>query len=131
MEKKVQSIGSLKVGRYVLIDNVTCKIIDMKHSAPGKHGHGKIRMSAVGVKDGKKRIIVKPADARMDVPVIEKGSAQVLTVKEKSAQVMDLDSYETFDIAIPEEFAGKVKEGLQIVYWMFMGEKLLQQIKGS
>jgi translation initiation factor 5A len=131
MEKKVQTIGSLKVGRYVLIDNVTCKIIDMKHSAPGKHGHGKIRMSAVGVKDNKKRIIVKPSDARMDVPVIEKGSAQVLAVKEKSAQVMDLDSYETFDIVIPEEFIGKVKEGLQIVYWEFMGEKLLQQIKGS
>ena len=131
MEKKVQTIGSLKVGRYVLINNVTCKIIDMKHSAPGKHGHGKIRMSAVGVKDGKKRIIVKPADARMEVPVIEKGSAQVLAVKEKSAQVMDLDSYETFDIDIPKEFIDKVKEGLQIVYWKFMGEKLLQQVKGS
>lgn len=131
MEKKIQAIGSLKVGRYVLIDGVACKIVDMKHSAPGKHGHGKIRLSAIGITDSKKRIIVKPSDARMEVPVIEKGTAQVLVVKESIAQVMDLDTYETFDIDIPKEFAGKMKEGLQIMYWKFMGKKLLQQIRGS
>jgi len=130
-EKKVENIGSLKVGRYILIDGVACRIVDTRHSAPGKHGHGKVRLSAVGISDDKKRVIVKPSDAKMEVPVIAKGNAQVLVVNKDVAQVMDLDTYETFDIKVTDEFKDKVKEGMQVIYWEFMGEKMLQQIKGQ
>jgi len=129
MTQKVEDIGGLKEGRYIIIDNEPCKITSTKHSAPGKHGHGKVRLEAVGVFDDKKRIIVKPSDAKVEVPIIEKKSAQVLSIKSDIAQVMDLDSYETFDIKIEDELKGKVTDGAQVLYWEVLGKKIMKQLK--
>ena len=43
--------------------------------------------------------------------------------------VMDMETYETFDLTIPEELKGQIKEGIQIVYWIVMDTKLMKQIK--
>ena len=128
MERKVTTIGELKPGSFVLIDDVPCKVINTTHSKPGKHGAAKVRIEAVGIVDDKKRAIVQPADARIDVPIIEKRNAQVISISGDKASVMDVESYETFDIDIPEEFKGKVQEGMQILYWD-VGIKLMKGVK--
>lgn len=71
MSKPVD-VGSLKVGTYVIIDDEPCRIVDLTHSKPGKHGSAKNRVVAVGVFDGAKRSFVKPVDAQAEVPLIEK-----------------------------------------------------------
>lgn len=115
----------LKPGRYVVIDDEPCKVLSISTSKPGKHGSAKARIEAIGIIDGKRRELVKPGSATVDVPIIEKLGAQVLSVSENSVQLMDLSDYSTFECAVPEELKGKLSEGQEVVYWKMMGKKLL------
>tara|TARA_Y100000310_G_scaffold345853_1_gene471443 strand:- start:27131 stop:27526 length:396 start_codon:yes stop_codon:yes gene_type:complete len=129
MATKMQSVGSLQKGSYVILDGAACKVADMQVSRPGKHGHAKVRLTAIGLVDGKKRVTVMPGHDNVDVPIVEKKSAQVLSVQGDSANVMDSESYETFDLAIPEELKGEVVEGVNIMYWIILSDKVMKQVK--
>ena len=131
MTTKPASIGTLQKGSYVVIEGVACKVSGTQTSRPGKHGHAKVRLEAVGIIDGKKRIIVSPGHDNVDVPIIEKKTAQVLSISGDSANVMDNESYETFDLEIPEELKGKVVEGISILYWDIVGDKVMKDIRSS
>src|SRR3989338_3406666 len=101
MEKKQTEIKQLKPGGFVIIDEVPCRVDTVQISKPGKHGGAKARLSAVGLFDDQRRIIVKPADSLVDVPVIEKKSMQVIAIIGDNVQLMDLQDYSTKEIAIP------------------------------
>ncbi len=128
-EVKVTNAGSMKKGSVLIIDGVACKVSDTQTSKPGKHGHAKIRITAVGILDGKKRELVCPAHDNINTPVIEKRSAQILSINGNMANVMDSESYETFDLEIPEEIKADVKEGVNVLYWIITGVKIMKQIK--
>ncbi len=128
-EKKLVSVGSLKKGDTIIIDGAPCKITDTTTSRPGKHGHAKVNMMAVGLLDGKKRNIVMPGHDRVEAPIVEKKSAQVLSISGNTANVMDTETYETFDMEIPEELQGQVHEGSEVLYWLLMGSKIMKQVK--
>ena len=128
-EKKLVSVGTLKKGDTLIIDGSPCKITDTATSRPGKHGHAKVNMMAVGLLDGKKRNLVLPGHDRVEVPIVEKKNAQVLSVSGNTANVMDMQTFETFDLDIPEELRGEVKEGVEVLYWVLMGMKAMRQVK--
>ncbi len=128
-EKKLVSVGTLKKGDTLIIDNAPCKITDTATSRPGKHGHAKVNLMAVGILDGKKRNAVMPGHDKVEVPIVEKKTAQILSVTGKVANVMDMETYETFEMDIPEELDGQVKEGVEVLYWTLMGMKIMKQIK--
>lgn len=131
MSTKSVSVSTLKKGNYVVIDGVASTVSDIQVSRPGKHGHAKIRLSAVGIIDGKKRVIVMPGHDHIDVPIVDKRQATVLSVHGETANVMDSESYETFDMAIPEEFKGQIVEGVTITFWDIMGDRMIKQVKGN
>lgn len=128
-EKKLVSVGSLKKGDTIIIDGAACKISDTATSRPGKHGHAKVNLMAVGLLDGKKRNVVMPGHDRVEAPIVEKKNAQILSVSGNKAQVMDTESYETFEMDIPEELQGQVHEGTEVLYWILMGIKIMKQVK--
>ncbi len=128
-EKKLVVVVSLKKGDTIIIDNAACKITDLSTSRPGKHGHAKVNMMAVGILDGKKRNKVMPGHDRIEQPIIEKKTAQVLSITGNQANIMDSESYETFDIEIPSDLADKLQEGNEVLYWELMGLKVMRQIK--
>jgi len=119
MEKKQTEIKNLKPGGFVLIDEVPMRVDKIQKSKAGKHGAAKARLFASGIFDESKKIIVKPGDAKMDVPVIEKKSSQVISLSGDHAQIMDLTTYETSEVIIPEEFRGKLAEGDEVLIWQF------------
>jgi len=129
MVTKIQSVGSLQKGSYVILEGAACRVVDMQVSRPGKHGHAKVRLTAVGLVDEKKRIVVMPGHDNVDVPIIEKKSAQVLSIQGDTANVMDSESYETFDLKIPEELKGEVVEGVNVMYWVILEDKVMKQVK--
>lgn len=131
MATKVTEPGQIKVGGYIIMDGEACKVVDVSTSRPGKHGHAKFRIVAVGLMDGKKRDMVLPGHDKVEVPIIEKNTAQVLNVSGDTANVMDAETFETFDLKIPEELQDKVTEGTQVLYWEILGEKVMKQIKGG
>ncbi len=123
--KTQAGIKSLKPGKYVIIDNEPCKVLKISTSKPGKHGGAKARVEAVGLIDNKRREIVKPGGSTVDVPIIEKQRAQVLSLSGNSVQLMDMEDYDTFECTVPEELEGNLEEGKEIVYWKVMGKKIL------
>lgn len=128
-EKKLVSAVSLKKGDTVIIEGNACKVVDLSTSRPGKHGHAKVNLMAVGILDGKKRQMVVPGHDKVEAPIVEKKIAQVLGVSGTKANVMDMESFETFELDIPEELASEVQEGVDVLYWILMGLKVLRQVK--
>ena len=58
--KELAEVRTLKVGRYMIIDEEPCKIMSISTSKPGKHGEAKARIEAIGIFDGQKRSVVHP-----------------------------------------------------------------------
>ncbi len=129
MATKFTTANSLQKGHYVIIDGAACRVTGVQISKPGKHGHSKVRFEGVGLVDDKKRIAVLPGSDNVEVPIIEKKTAQVLSVTENKASVMDLESYETFELNIPEELKGQVVDGCSVIYWVILDAKMMKQLK--
>lgn len=130
-ETKQASVGEIQKGSYVVLEGAACKVVDTQVSRPGKHGHAKVRMSAVGLLDGKKRVVVMPGHDNIDVPIIEKKTAQVLSITGDKANVMDVETFETFDLEIPEELKIECVEGCNLLYWVVLDSKVMKQIKSE
>jgi translation initiation factor 5A len=98
-------------------------------SSTGKHGHAKVRVEAIGLLDGTRRSIVKPAHENVDVPIIIKKNAQILSIIGDKVQLMDLTDYSIFELPIPEEMKGTLKPGTEINYFEIMEQRTIKQIK--
>ncbi|MBI4438570.1 translation initiation factor IF-5A [Candidatus Woesearchaeota archaeon] len=131
MTTKTVGANSLKEGSYIVLEGAPCKVSSIQISRPGKHGHAKMRIEGIGIMDGRRRVAVMPAHDNVDVPMIDKKNAQVLSVQGNMANVMDLETYETFDIAIPEDMKDSVVPGATVLYWHVLEYKIMKQIKGS
>ena len=102
MASKQVEVRDLDEGSYVMIDEAPCKITGYSTAKPGKHGSAKARVDAVGVFDGRKRSLSQPVDAKIRVPIINRKQGQVVSVDGDEAQVMDLETYETITLALPD-----------------------------
>lgn len=128
---KPAGVGSLREGRYIVVDGEPCRIVDITKSKPGKHGAAKARIVAIGIFDGAKRSFVKPVDANVEVPIIDKRSGQVFAVSSSGVQIMDLETYEYLDAPFPEEAELKAKlvSGVEIEYWRILGRVKIVRTK--
>ncbi len=132
MSFKMGRVGDLKVGSYAIIDDEPSQIVSLQKSKPGKHGSAKYRCSAISLFDGSKRSFVSPVDASIQIPIVDKKSGQVVSVSPASVQLMDLETYEVFDVPIPEDegIRSKLEAGKEVEYWVIMGRYKIQRIKG-
>ena len=116
--------SNLKKGSYVIIDGEPCEVRGTSKSSPGKHGSAKIKIKARGVFDEKDRHITKPGDKMMMSPDIEKKVGQVVSIDGTIAQVMDMDTYETQEMQMPDDLS--VSEGEEIEYWVIADRNLIK-----
>jgi translation initiation factor 5A len=119
--KTLNEVRNLKPNGYIIIDDEPCKISSISTSKPGKHGEAKARIEAVGLFDSQKRSVVHPVKHKVGVPMIDKRQGQVITTSGDSAQVMDLETYETFDMLVDDEYVGKLEAGQEINYMIALG----------
>lgn len=126
MPKQVEA-GKLRNGSFVNIDGEPCEVRSVSKSSPGKHGSAKAKIKARGLFDEKDRHITKPADTLMMSPDMDKKVGQIVSQEGDVAQVMDMDTYETEDMQIPDEF--DVSEGDKIDYWVIDGRKLFKGVQ--
>lgn len=121
-----------KPGDFIMINDVPCRVFDNMKSAPGKHGHLKCRIIAQGIFDGRKREEFAPGDGKLGKPSIDKRQAQVLSVDDKTAQLMDIETFENFDAQIPSELSGKVQPGINVEYWVIADTtKAIMEVKSG
>ena len=130
MSKPVEA-GSLKVGSFIVIDNEPCKIVEIERSKPGKHGSAKVRITAIGFFDDAKRSIVAPAGATVETPIIVKRTAQVIAILKDTVQLMDLDTYEVYEVSLPleEEIKSKLNVGVEVEIWELLGRRKIIRVK--
>ncbi len=128
MAKSISEVRELRVGRYVIVDDEPCKIMSISTSKPGKHGEAKARIEAIGIFDGQKRSIVHPVKHKVGVPMIDKRQAQVLAIMGTEVQLMDMETYETFNLPIPDEYKDDLESGKEINYLEALGRKKITRV---
>ena len=122
MATEQKQVRELQEGAYVMLDDAACEIDSYSTAKPGKHGSAKARIEGRGVFDGKKRSLSQPVDAKIWVPIVNRKQGQIVNVESSDvAQVMDLETYETTSMAIPEEL--DIAEGDEIEYLEFEGQR--------
>ena len=127
--KELTEVRMLRVNRYMIIDDEPCKIMSISTSKPGKHGESKARIEAIGIFDGQKRSVVHPVKHKVHVPIIDKRNAQILSLMgSDTVQLMDLETYETFEMPIPDEYKGKLGPGNEIMYLKALGRKKITRV---
>ncbi|NHW89028.1 MAG: translation initiation factor IF-5A [Archaeoglobi archaeon] len=127
MKEQVE-VRQLREGGYIVIDEEPCEIISISVSKPGKHGAAKARIDAIGIFDSQKRSIVEPVTAKVYVPLVERKRAQVLSVTKENAQLMDLNTFETFELPIPENLKDKIQAGVEVVYLESLGKRKIERL---
>ena len=128
-ETKPVKASQLKPGTYVLVENEVFIVKGVEKSKSGKHGHAKIRFSAENIVSGNKKSLVLPGDDKLKSPIIDKRTAQVISVSGDFIQLMDSESFEMFDTSLPdyEEIGGQLVSGDNVDYWGFMGQKVIKR----
>lgn len=121
-------VRTLKEGRYMNIDDEPCRIVSISTSKPGKHGEAKARIEAIGIFDGAKRSVVYPVKHKIQVPLIDKRQAQIVTIVGSEVQLMDLETYEMFQLPIPDELKDSLTPGEDIQYLVAMGRKKITRV---
>lgn len=115
-------VRQLKVGRYVVVDEEPCKIIDITTSKPGKHGASKARIECVGMFDGVKRSMVAPVTEKCKIPMIDKRKVQILNISNNQAQVMDMETYQNFELPVSESEKAALSPGAEVLVMEAMGK---------
>lgn len=127
---KPTPVSSLKVGHNIIIDGEPCKIVELEKSKPGKHGSAKARIVALGIFDNQKRTIITPVDAKVDVPIINKRSGQVISIAE-TVSIMDNETLEVIEVPIPSDeiLRSKIEPGVNVEYWKILDRYMITQVK--
>lgn len=88
---------------------------------------------AVGLFDGAKRSFVGPADARVEIPIIDKRVAQVIAITGESLQLMDMETYEVFEVPLPQEedIRKRLEPSIEVEYWRSMGKSKVVRVRGT
>ena len=112
-------IRTLKVGRYVAIDDDAYKILSISKSKPGKHGSAKARLELEDIFTGQKRSHVGTVTDNIQVPVIEKGSAVITFVQGSEVNATDNKTYETLILPLDPDM--NLEAGGEIQWMEAMG----------
>ena len=130
MVDKVFAIAKeLREGKYVLIEDIPCKVVEIESSKPGKHGAAKMRITGIGIFEGQKKTLLAPGDADVEIPIIERKNVMVLSVSGNSAQVMDHQTNEVYDLEVPAELANQAAPGKEAEIIEAMGRKKMERVK--
>lgn len=124
-------MGDVKVGRYVVIDGEPCRVVSMDKSKPGKHGAAKINIVAMSLLSNNKKTLMKSSDADVEIPVVVRKRSQIVSMSGTTAQLMDSESFEVFEVEVPEEMRSEVEVGKEIQYMDVMGKRLLLKVSGE
>ena len=125
--------SQVKEGTHIIQNDEVFLVRSIEKSKSGKHGHTKCRMKIENIFTGSKTEISIPGDVKLQSPIIDKRNAQVISIGGDSVQIMDLESYETFETALPddEEIKAQIKEGAEVEYWKAIGKSKIMRLKSS
>ena len=128
MVLKLIEATQAKPGTTVIIDGEPYSVKSNDISKTGKHGASKCRIEAIGIFSGKKKVIAVNGGEKFDVPLVEKHRAQVLSVSEDKASIMDLTSYETLELPFIEDVKSDLAPEKEVEYWDVEGKRVIMRV---
>jgi translation initiation factor 5A len=112
-------IRTLKVGRYVAIEENAYKILSMSKSKPGKHGSAKARIELEDIFTGQKRSHVGTVTDTINIPLIDKGSSIITHIQGNEVHAMDNKTYQS--LILPVDASMDLQSGGEIQWMEAMG----------
>ncbi|VVB82047.1 Translation initiation factor 5A [uncultured archaeon] len=126
MVLKIVNATEAKPGTNIIVDGEACAVKKMDISKTGKHGHAKCRIECVGIISDNKKVFVIPGHDRVEVPLVEKKKGQVLSIGDR-VSIMDLESFETLEVACPDEVKSQLEINSNVEYWDVEGTKIIKR----
>ncbi|MCG3225317.1 MAG: translation initiation factor IF-5A [Candidatus Heimdallarchaeota archaeon] len=125
--------GQIKEGFHIIHNDEVYLVRGIEKSKSGKHGHTKCRIKIENIFTGSKTEISIPGDLKLQSPIIDKRNAQVISLGGDSVQLMDLETYDTFESALPpeEDLKSLIQEGSEVEYWNVIGRRKIMRVKSS
>lgn len=127
--KEQAEARTLKEGRYMLVEDEPIKIDSISKSKPGKHGAAKVRIEGRSIFTGAKKSYMGSVTDKIWVPQMDRRSAQILSISGDQAQLMDSETFETFDLPIGDVEGAEA--GKDCVYIDCMGRRMLQSVSAN
>ncbi len=130
MSWRQAEVRELREGGYINVDEEPCKILSIETSKPGKHGSAKARIEVVSLFTGAKQSLIRTVADKVQVPMIDKRKGQVLSIVsgKNEVQMMDLETYETFEVAFDAELKDQLEAGKEIQYMVAMGRRKITRV---
>jgi len=68
----------------------------------------------------------------VQVPIVEKKEGQIVSTMPDRVQIMDLESFEVFEVPKPNEseLKEKLSSGKEVEYWRVLGKSKIMRVKG-
>jgi translation initiation factor 5A len=126
MVLKIIGATEAKVGTNIIVDGESCTVKKIDISKTGKHGHAKCRIEAVNIISGNKKVFVIPGHDKLEVPLVNKKKAQVLSIG-NDVSLMDLESFETLDVPCSEEIKKEIVANDNVEYWDVEGKLIVKR----
>lgn len=87
----------------------------------------------MGLFDRAKHTLLSPVDDKVEVPMLDKRTGQVLSDTQDTLQLMDMETYETFELPkVKEEpLASTVRPGATVEYWRVGNKNKIMRLKSE
>ena len=126
MVLKIIGATDARVGTNIIVEGEPCTVKKMDVSKTGKHGHSKVRIEAVSILSGGKKVFVIPGHDKLEVPMVNKRKGQILSKGEK-VSLMDLENFETLEVACADDIKQEIAENDNVEYWDVEGSKIIKR----
>ncbi len=131
VEYKFIPVNSVKEGNVIDIEGYSCKVISIEKSKPGKHGAAKARIVGVDVFSDKKCTLLATSGEEIKSPILQRSNAQVVADLGNTLQIMDLTSFETFEVPKPtdKDVLDKLDNGCEVEYVRLESQARIIRVK--
>merc|ERR1711881_689890 len=105
--------GQVKKNGYLVFkDQFPCKVVDIKVSKTGKHGHAKCVFTGLDIFTDKKYEMMSPSTHTVSVPVVKRTQWTIIDMEDDDgvASLMDDNGETKDDLNVPESLREEVRK---------------------
>ena len=119
------SVGSVKKGEYVVIQNRPCKVVHIDIFKVAKHGGAKANITGIDIFNEKKMLVNLPTSANIFVPNIKRSIYTVIDIDEDGfVTLMDKQGTTRQDLKLPDETEDDKTLSNRIREWISGGREI-------
>lgn len=113
--------SDLNSGNYFLHNNEPVQVVKREVVAYGTHSHTKLKFYFRPLTGRGEKTVTMGHTDKVDILDITRKTGMVLAKTQDKVQVMDSQSYETFDAKIDKELLDKVSENDEVIFVYYQG----------